>query len=119
MELFSLALFFISLFGLITSKNMVKTVIFLMFMQTSVIMFWLKMGIESTAAPAPPIISDPNMLKDIADIADPLPQALTLTAIIIGFSVTAIIVIMLNHLFRQYGTTEWQEIEEMENKKSC
>jgi multicomponent Na+:H+ antiporter subunit C len=118
LELFSLALFFISLFGIITSKSMIKSVIFVLLMQTAVIMFWLKQGIESNL-PAPPIISDVEKLDDMAALADPLPQALTLTAIIIGFSVTAIVIIMLNNLFRKHGTTDWKKIEELEGNELC
>jgi len=113
-EIFSLILFFISFFGLITSKNVIKSIIFVMLIQTSVIMFWLKLGIEGNPTPIPPIIYDPVLLENIEYIADPLPQALTLTAIIIGFAVIAIVITMFNTLDRQYGTADWKKLEEAE-----
>ena len=112
-EIFSLALFFISFFGLLTSKNVIKTIVFIMLFQTAVIMFWLKLGIEGSATPTPPIIYDPALLDNIHYIGDPLPQALMLTAIIIGFSVIAIVITMFNSVERQYGTAEWKELEEL------
>lgn len=39
-------------------------------------------------------------------IADPLPQALILTAIVIGFGLTAFMIVLAFRLFYQFGTTE-------------
>lgn len=42
----------------------------------------------------PPII-DPRVAVDPATLADPLPQALVLTAIVIGFATTALFLVVL------------------------
>jgi len=42
----------------------------------------------------PPII-DPAVTPDLANMADPLPQALVLTAIVIGFATTALFLVVL------------------------
>ena len=42
----------------------------------------------------PPLI-DPNVLHDPALYDDPIPQALVLTAIVIGFATTALFLVML------------------------
>jgi multisubunit Na+/H+ antiporter MnhC subunit len=112
LEVFSIALFFIAFYGIITSKNMIKSIIFIMLMQTAVVMFWLNLSAEIRLLPIPPIIYDGALLETPGQIADPLPQALTLTAIIIGFAVVAIIITMLNTLFRLHKTTDWQTMEE-------
>jgi len=104
LDLITIILFFISFFGLITARSAIKTIIFVLLMQTAVIMFWLLMG---TSGSRPPIIYDTALLGYLPDIADPVPQALMLTAIIIGISVTAIKITMLNYLFRRYGTADW------------
>lgn len=114
MEFISVALFFIALFALITSKNIIKSIIFIIVQQTAVVMFWLQTSTEEL--PIPPIIYDPMLLEELEAIADPLPQALTLTAIIIGFSVISIIITMLNNLFRTHNTTDWKTIEDLEGK---
>ncbi|MCL2704273.1 MAG: cation:proton antiporter subunit C [Defluviitaleaceae bacterium] len=113
MEIFSIALFFLAYFGIITSKNIIKSIIFIMLMQTAAVMFWLKLGAETSAMPAPPIIYEADLLERAVFIADPLPQALTLTAIIIGFSVIAIIITMLNTLYRHHRTTDWGKLEKL------
>lgn len=43
-----------------------------------------------------------------AAYADPLPQALILTAIVIGFGLTAFMIVLAFRLFGQFGTTETQ-----------
>ena len=103
-------LFFISFFGLITSRNVIKSIVFIIIMQTSVIIFWLL--ISSFHGTQPPIISPGDLAVNGLDgVADPLPQALMLTAIVIGISVTAIIITVLNALFRKYRSTDWETLE--------
>ena len=110
LDLFSILLFFISFFGLITSGNIVKSIVLVILMQTAVIMFWL--GLGARAGTTPPIFDGIEYVADTYGIADPLPQALMLTAIIIGIAVTAINITMLNALFRKYRTAEWQAMQE-------
>jgi len=109
-DLFAAGLFFISLFGLITTRNIIKSIIFTLVMQASVIMFWMFLG--ARAGTMPPIFENPEYMGGMAYMADPLPQALMLTAIIIGVSVVAINITMLNTLFRKHNTTDWDEIAE-------
>ena len=111
LEIFSIIMFFISLFGLISANSIVKSIIFILIMQTAVIMFWLTIGPGYN----PPIIDDAALLAEPQYIADPLPQALMLTAIIIGISVAAIKITMLNTIFRSHRTTDWESLEKLEN----
>jgi multicomponent Na+:H+ antiporter subunit C len=111
LDIFPIVLFFISFFGLTTSENIIKSIILTMLMQTSVIMFWLVVG--SRHGVRPPIIYDTALLYNLEQISDPLPQALMLTAIIIGISVTAINITMLNSLYRKYHTAEWKPMSSL------
>lgn len=43
---------------------------------------------------------------------DPLPQALILTAIVIGFGVTAYLIVLLYRIFLDHGTTDLAELFE-------
>ena len=102
-------LFFISFYGLITSRNVIKSIVFVIIMQTSVIIIWL--GIGASHGTTPPILTSEEILTyGFEGVSDPLPQALMLTAIVIGISVTAIIITMLNALFRKYGSTDWDSL---------
>jgi len=42
-------------------------------------------------------------------MADPLPQAMMITDIVIGIGVTAIALTLMIHLYHRYGTTNWQK----------
>jgi multicomponent Na+:H+ antiporter subunit C len=110
-DIFPILLFFIALFGIVTSGNIVKSIVMVVMMQTAVIMFWL--GVGARFGTTPPIFDDIYGIYDPAAIADPLPQALMLTAIIIGIAVTAINITMLNALFRKYKTVEWKDMQDM------
>ncbi|MCL2366023.1 MAG: cation:proton antiporter subunit C [Oscillospiraceae bacterium] len=99
-ELFAIAMFFISLFGLITSKGVIKGIISMITMEIAVVMFFLSIGFQTGILPP--------IGRDVGDnVADPLPQALMITAIIIGVAVTAVNMTMLIALSRQFKTTEW------------
>ena len=100
-ELLSLAMFFISFYGLITSVNIIKSIIFIVMKETSVIMFFLGIGYRSGVLP--PIGEN----LDLYIVADPLPQALMITAVVIGLCSTAVNIVMFITLFRKYGTANW------------
>ena len=54
--------------------------------------------VASRTGLVPPIISDQNDVS--AFIADPFPQGVILTAIVIGFSVEALALVLLRHMAR-------------------
>ena len=101
----SFFVFMIGLYGIIRSRNIVKTIICLNIIQTSVIvsfiLFSRKMGSD------PPIFHGESMVP-----VDPLPQALLITAIVIGASITALALMMTIKIFHYYGTLDWREIFE-------
>lgn len=47
----------------------------------------------------------PVVDQELTQYVDPLPQALILTAIVIGFGVTAYLVVLLYRIFLDHGTT--------------
>jgi len=102
-EFYSILLFFISFYGLITSKNIIKSIVSILIMETSVIMFILSIGFENGMKPP--------IGKNLEFASDPLPQALVITAIIIGITVAAVNFTMLISLYRQYKTTDWDTVE--------
>ena len=106
-EIAAIAMFFIGFFGLISSGNIIKSVIFIVLMETGVIMFFLSVGVS--AGFLPPIAEH---LNEYGNLADPLPSALMITAIVIGLSVTAINITMLMTLLRKYRTADWSAVKE-------
>jgi multicomponent Na+:H+ antiporter subunit C len=104
--------FFLGFFGLITSRNIIKAIICLVIKETSVIVFFLGMRYRDRILP--PIGTDLN----IEYIADPLPQALMITAIIIGLAVTAVDITMVIYLTKETNSTNWNEVKERSKKLS-
>ena len=100
LEIAPVALFFISFYGMITSKKIINSIVFISVMEMAVVLFFLSIGFRTGMLP--PI--GENLERSFAD---PLPQALMITAIIIGLAVTAVNLTMLITLCRQYKTTDW------------
>lgn len=92
-------------FGIILKKNLVMKIISMDVMSTGVIAYYVL--IASGDGLFTPIISDaPNR-----DYADPVPQAIILTAIVIGFSIQALMLVGVMKLGRDNPTLEISEIE--------
>ena len=102
----SVGMFFLGFFGLISSPNIIKSVIFIVLMEAAVIMFFL--GVGAGSGILPPIA---DHLTEYGYLADPLPSALMITAIVIGLSVTAVNITMLMTLLRRYRTSDWEAVK--------
>ena len=103
LELATIIMFFISFYGLITTKNAIKSIIYISLMEISVIMFFLGLGYAKGAVP--PIGSE------LENAIDPLPQALMITAIVIGVAVTAVNLTILISLLRQSKSADWETVQ--------
>ena len=102
-EIAVVVLFFVGYYGLISSKSILKSIVAIVLMETAIFVFFLNLGFFHGVRP--PIGSY------IESGADPLPQALILTAIIIGMAVTAVNLVMFIALYRQYKTSDWDKIK--------
>lgn len=92
-------------FGIILKKNLVMKIVSMDVMSTGVIAFYVL--IASRGGLFTPIISE---VKNIA-YADPVPQSVILTAIVIGFSIQALMLVGVMKLARDNPTLESDEIE--------
>ena len=102
-EYFSIALFFIGFYGLVSGRNIIKSIVSVGITEMAVIMFIISMGFADGMRPP--------IGQDHENVSDPLPQALVITAIIIGVTVAAVNLTMLISLYRQYKTTDWDTVE--------
>jgi multisubunit Na+/H+ antiporter MnhC subunit len=101
-------LFLTGLYGAITRRNLVKIVISLSVMEFSVFLFLALIGyIEGGSAP----IIDPS--KPDTLYVDPLPQAMVLTAIVIGLATTAMLMSVIIRIYRKYKTLDIREIKNL------
>ena len=92
-------------FGIIFKKNLVMKIVCMDVMSTGVIAYYVV--VASRYGLLTPIISK---VKNVA-YADPVPQAVILTAIVIGFSIQALMLVGVIKLARDNPTLESNEIE--------
>ncbi len=103
-EIGAIIIFFIGVYGVVARRNITKTVISIGIMEAAVILFFVAAGgAGSTSAP----------ILGGQDAADAVPQALMITAIVIGIAVTAVALTMFIYLYHKYGTTNWEKARKM------
>ena len=79
----------IGLWALLTQKNLIKMIVGFALLDTGVHMIMIAVGYIKNAT-APIISEGVTKANAAASIADPVPQALVLTAIVIGLGITAL-----------------------------
>jgi multicomponent Na+:H+ antiporter subunit C len=107
-----LLLILVGLYGVVASRQTVKIVISLVILQHGVHLLLLLIGYREGGNP--PIVDRGTVLSSFAGAAvDPLPQALVLTAIVIGLGVLALMVALCVRLYERYGTFDITEIRRL------
>ncbi|MGM0657374.1 MAG: sodium:proton antiporter [Pseudomonadota bacterium] len=102
--LVAVALFLIGAWILVTSGNLVKKVIGLNVMETSVFAFIVTTGMIDGGAP-------PLVVEGMeGPYASPLPHALVLTGIVVAVSITSLALVLILRVKSQFGTIELDEI---------
>ncbi len=101
-------LFLVGLYGILTRRNLVKIAISLSIMEFSIFLLLVLIGyIDQGVAP----IVDPE--SPVQVYVDPLPQAMVLTAIVIGLATTAMLMAIAIRLYRKYNTFDIREIKNL------
>jgi len=98
----------IGLYCIVTKKNLIKIVIGFGILEYAINMFFCMLGYRKDAVA--PVIVDPGSIKNYVD---PIPQALVLTAIVIGLGVTAVMVSLCIRIYEKYGTFDITEIKRL------
>ena len=107
-----LLLILIGLYGVVVSRQTLKIVVSLLIMNHGVHLLLLLIGYRKGGSP--PIVDPGSVIADFANGAvDPLPQALVLTAIVIGLGVLALMVAVCVRLYERYGTFDVTEIRRL------
>lgn len=95
---------FIGIYGVLTKKNIIKKVMSLYIMNSGVILLFVSLGYVSGGLAA--IIEDSSFLIERRNVlvVDPLPQAIMLTAIVIGLGITALALALAIKVYEQCKT---------------
>lgn len=105
LEAFVFATILCGFFGIILKKNLVMKIIAMDIMSTGVIAYYIL--IAAREGVLTPIFDEANQ----GIYADPVPQAVILTAIVIGLSIQALMLVGVMKLSRDNPTLESNEIE--------
>ena len=95
----------IGLYGVVTSRNLVHLVICLSVMQSSSYLLLLSIGFKDHAS-APVFADVPLGTRAV----DPVVQALTLTDVVVGATVTALLLALAVQAHKRYGTADPHEL---------
>ena len=106
--LLSALLFGIGLYGVLVKKNLIKIIISLIIMEYATFLFFAVVGYRMNATA--PIVTEGF---EKALFVDPIPQALVLTAIVIGLATTALVVAIAVRIYEKYRTYDVREIRRL------
>lgn len=106
------AVFVTGLAQIAVSGNLLKKLAGLAMMQAGVISFFISLGYVSGAAA-------PILGRGAVMVANPLPQVLMLTAIVVGLAVMAVGLAIASGIKKEYGTIEEDEIMESDRRKEA
>ncbi|MGA5820325.1 sodium:proton antiporter [Kitasatospora sp. NPDC094028] len=93
------------LYGLVTSRNLVQAIGCLAVAQSSTYVLLLAVGYRRDATA--PVYSD---LPTGAPVVDPVVQALALTDIVVGATVTALLLSLVIQLRKRHGTVDPEDL---------
>jgi len=101
-------LILIGLYIILAKHNLIKVIIGLGILDTGVNLFLISLGYINKGTA--PIFSRPGI--DSEYMVDPVPQALVLTAIVIGVAVLALALSLAIRLYQHYGTLNLRKIKD-------
>lgn len=107
MHIIGVCLILIGVYGLLTNRHLIKMIVSINVLEVGLNLFIIAVGYSDNMIV--PIITKQTM--GATNYSDPLPQALVLTAIVIGVGTTAILLAVARKLYQQYGTFDLTEME--------
>jgi multicomponent Na+:H+ antiporter subunit C len=102
------ALVLIGLYAVVFKRNLIKIVIGIFLIESGVNLFLITLGYREGSI-APIYTSSPGGIMSL-----PVPQALTLTSIVIGVAVLALMLSLVVYIYRHYGTLDVRKIRREE-----
>jgi multicomponent Na+:H+ antiporter subunit C len=102
-RLLLLTLFLVGFYAILAKKNIIRKIFGLNMINNAVVILFILEGSRAG-------IHAPILEKNISNVVDPLPQALMLTAIVIGVCVSALALALAFRLYKAAGTFDIDEI---------
>ena len=102
-----IGLILIGLYALIFKRNLIKMVIGITLIGSGVNLFLITLGFRENST-APIYTTSPGGIMSL-----PVPQALTLTSIVIGVAVLALMLSLVIQIYRHYKTLDANEVRRL------
>ncbi|WP_255952077.1 sodium:proton antiporter [Streptomyces odontomachi] len=106
-------IFLVGLYGMITSRNLIRTIGCLSVAQSSTYVLLLAIGYRRHGTA--PVFSDVTPHRPVVD---PVVQALVLTDIVVGATVTALLLALVIQLRKRHGTVDPDDLGEIQGEES-
>jgi multicomponent Na+:H+ antiporter subunit C len=106
------SMIFIGLYAVLFRRNLIKIVIGISIIESGVNLFLITLGYRDGGV-APIYTSLPPGTITPDDMVLPVPQALTLTSIVIGVAVLALMLSLVMHIYRKYGTLDVRKMRRL------
>ena len=100
-------LIIIGLCTLVFKRNLIKMIIGITLIESGVNLFLITLGYRKGSV-APIYTSSPGGVMSL-----PIPQALTLTSIVIGVAVLALMLSLVIQIYRHYGTLDVRKVRRL------
>ncbi len=104
--IFVLLIMSLGLYCVLVKDNLIKKALGINIMEGAVFLFLISYGYRQGGSP-------PILTGSETNIVDPVPQALTLTAIVIGAATTALMLGIIIKIYKIYGTLDTNEIRRL------
>ncbi len=101
-------LFLWGIYIMVTRYNLVKKLIGMYLMQTSVIFFLVTTSAKENATV--PILLSPTAIIQPEQYTNPLHHVLTLTAIVVGVATLGVSLALADAIYKKYGSLDEEEI---------
>jgi len=105
----AIVLIVLGIYGLLTNRNVLKMIISINVMEVGLNLFIISVGYVTDGFA--PILSSVHNSSALIYV-DPLPQALVLTAIVIGVGTTALGLALAKNMYNKYHTLNLDEMRD-------
>lgn len=101
----AICLILLGIFAMVIFRHLIRIIFGLILLEAGINLFLIAIGYKANAVA--PILVDGH---PAAAMVDPIPQALVLTAIVIGVGVQALALALVVKTYKAYGTLDTQEL---------
>ncbi|MCL0095138.1 cation:proton antiporter subunit C [Dehalococcoidia bacterium] len=102
----SVVLFLVGLYAMIVRRNLIKKIMGLNILSTSVFLYLISVAYKEGGAP-------PIRVSEVEVYVNPLPHALVLTGIVVALALTSFALVLTIKIYKEYGTLDSDKLMDL------